>query len=285
MKYSEIVNEEYTKDGRYIIRAITYENQSHSPPHELRAFLAIPEVRKELEKLRFVIKNTPLRQLAGIPRSQIVNDLLLKHDFRISPRGKELVYNWLKGSDQYLEEESPDTLEGSFTDDLVTSKKWLCDILKKGLKDHNAKTIYILGSWYGNLALFLKEADIKFDKLVLVDNDGKVLEASEKLLRPFFDMGKLVFLNTDACDMIYDDLGIVINTSINDMSTDWYDKVPKNMLTVIQGRDSVSGSDTKIADMKQFVDMFPMTKTYYTGKKELTDPETDYSRYMKIGLK
>ena len=284
MKISEIYNEEYSKNGRYIIRAITYE-QNHIPLHKLRAFLAIPEVRKELEKLQFVIKNTPIQHQANIPISKIVHDLLLKHNFSISPKSKELIYNFLKENDQYLEEESPNTLEGSFTNDLIISKQWLCDILKKGLKDHNAQTIYILGSWYGNLALFLKEAGINFDKLVLVDIDEKVLKFSEELLRPFFDVGQLVFLNVDACDIIYDHPGIVINTSVNDMSTDWYKKVPKNILTIVQGRDSVSSSYTKISDMKQFVDMFPMSKTYYTGKKVLTDPKIDYSRYMKIGLK
>lgn len=284
MRYKEFNTEEYKKDGTYLIRAMTYE-QNHSPPHELRAFLAIPEVRKELEKLRFVIKNTPLKLLNKIPRSEIVNDLLLRHNFQISPRGKELIYNYLKGSDQYLEEESPNTLEGSFTEDLVTSKQWLCEKLKNLVKDKSCKTIYILGSWYGNLALFLEKHDINYDQIVLVDKDSDVLKSSEQLLRPLFDMGKLVFLNTDACDMIYDKPGIVINTSVNDMDSSWYDKVPKNMPVLLQARDSVSDSVTKISDFEQFNDMFPMNKVYYLGKKELADPKTSYTRYMKIGQK
>jgi len=68
------------------------------------------------------------------------------------------------------------------------------------------------------------------------------------------------------------------------MSTDWYDNVPKNKLVVVQGRDKIDRG-TRIADMEQFDDMFPMTKSYYLGKKELRDPEKAYTRYMKIGLK
>ncbi len=181
-------------------------------------------------------------------------------------------------------EASPDTLEGSFTDDLVISKTWLADKLKQGYKDKCVRTIYILGSWYGNLALFLQKAGLVFDNIVLVDKDTNVLKASEKLLRPVFDPGKLIFIDTDAKDVIYDKPGIVINTSINDMNTDWYDNVPKGMRVVIQGRDSVDGP-TRIADMEQFTDMFPMSKTEYLGKKELSDPETEYTRYMKIGRK
>lgn len=181
-------------------------------------------------------------------------------------------------------EASPDTLEGSFTDDLIESKRWLATILKKSISNRSARTIYILGSWYGNLAIFLDQAGIVFDNIVLIDKDQDVLRISEKLLRPLFDSGKLVFIHTDAKDVVYDKPGVVINTSINDMDLEWFDKVPKNMPMVIQGRDSVAGP-TRIADMEQFDDMFPLSETKYLGKKELTDPETDYTRYMKMGIK
>ena len=181
-------------------------------------------------------------------------------------------------------EASPDTLEGSFTEDLVVSKQWLANKLKKGYGDKCVRTIYVLGSWYGNLALFLQRAGLVFDHIVLIDKDSYVLKASEKLLRPLFDPGKLIFIDTDAKDVVYDKPGIVINTSINDMNTDWFNNVPKGMRVVIQGRDAVDGG-TRIADMEQFVDMFPLSKLEYVGKKELSDPETDYTRYMMIGKK
>jgi hypothetical protein len=187
-------------------------------------------------------------------------------------------------SHEFVKEASPDTLEGSFTDDLVTSKQWLADKLKQGYKDRCVGAIYILGSWYGNLALFLQKAGVEFDVLILIDKDNSVLKTSEKLLRPLFDPGKLMFIDTDAKDVVYDKPGIVINTSINDMTTDWFNNIPKGMRVVIQGRDAVDGG-TRIADMKQFDDMFPMSKVNYLGKKELKDPETKYTRYMKIGRK
>ena len=184
-----------------------------------------------------------------------------------------------------LDETSPDTLEGSFTDDLIQSKTWLCKKLKEGLKGKCARTIYILGSWYGNLAMLLQKEGIVFDEIVLVENDEDKLRASAQLLKPFFKPGKLVFLNTDARDVIYDKPGIIINTSVNDMKPSWYDAVPDGYRVIIQGRDQASGSITKIADMEQFTDMFPMRKVNYLGNRDFTDPETRYSRYMKIGKK
>jgi len=180
-------------------------------------------------------------------------------------------------------EASPNTLEGSFTDDLVESKLWLCSKLKEGLGNSCARTIYILGSWYGNLALFIQLSDIVFDKIVLVDTDPKVLKISDTLLRPQFEPGKLVFINSNATDVVYDCPGIVINTSVNDMDYSWYDIVPKGMRVVVQARNGTESAHTRIADMEQFDDMFPMQIVSYLGSKELSDPETEYTRFMKIG--
>lgn len=186
-------------------------------------------------------------------------------------------------SKEFVQEASPNTLVGSFTDDLVDSKLWLCSKLKEGLGNNCARTVYILGSWYGNLALLLKAADIVFDKIVLIDNDESILSASEKFLRPFFEPGNLVFINTDACNVIYDCPGIVINTSVNDMNVDWYNHVPRGMRVVVQARNGTEVATTRIADMEQFDDMFPMQIVSYLGSKEQQDPEVEYTRFMKIG--
>ena len=68
---------------------------------------------------------------------------------------------------EFTAEASPDTLSGSFTPDLVTSKTWLCRQLKKQLGEGSAGDIYILGSWYGNMGIFLQQATIDFDRKTL----------------------------------------------------------------------------------------------------------------------
>lgn len=188
-------------------------------------------------------------------------------------------------SRDFVKEESPDTMQGSFTKDLIISKVWLAKSLKKILGNKCARTIYILGSWYGNLAYILDLEKIVFDKIVLVETDQHALDISERGLRKIFEPGKLVFLHTDAKDMIYDDMGVVINTSINDMDIDWYENLPKGTPVIVQGRDNLGTVPTMIADMQQFDDMFAMSDVSYLGKKELHDPEKQYTRYMKIGVK
>jgi hypothetical protein len=37
--------------------------------------------------------------------------------------------------------------------------------------------------------------------------------------------------------------------------------------------------------LEEFDKDFPMSKTLYAGEATLTDPETKYNRFMKIGIK
>ena len=180
-------------------------------------------------------------------------------------------------------EASPDTLEGSFTPDLVESKTWLCEKLAKGLKGKNAGTIYALGSWYGNIGIFLEQAGVQFDKLVLVEPDEEALMRSKELLDPLNDQGKLILIHQNAEDVVYEKPGVVINTSCNETGPVFLTKLPDNMLCLLQARNNNENTLFPTEDEEDFTDYFPLEKVYYTGKKQLEDPEVNYVRYMKIG--
>jgi hypothetical protein len=187
--------------------------------------------------------------------------------------------------EEIIDEASPNTLEGSFTPDLVESKTWLAEMLAKGLKGKNAGTIYVLGSWYGNMGIFLQQAGVKFDKLVLVEPNEEWLRQSKKLLDKYNADGKIVFLNQKAEDVVYEKPGVVINTSCNETGPVFLNKVPDNMLCLLQARNNNETTLFPTEAMEDFVDYFPLSKVYYTGDKYLEDPEINYVRYMKIGRK
>lgn len=191
--------------------------------------------------------------------------------------------NRIKKLNTQLEEASPDTLEGSFTPDLVESKTWLAKMLAKGLKGKNAGTIYVLGSWYGNMGIFLQQAGVKFDKLVLVEPDEEALMRSKELLDTLNDEGKLILIHQNAEDVVYEKPGVVINTSCNETGPVFLTKLPDNMLCLFQARNNTNDVLIETESLGIFKDLFPLNKTYYSGQKELTDPETDYTRYMIIG--
>jgi hypothetical protein len=187
--------------------------------------------------------------------------------------------------EEMIDEASPDTLEGSFTPDLVESKTWLCELLAKGLKGKNAGTIYALGSWYGNIGIFLEQAGIQFDRLILVEPDEEALLRSKKLLSKLNDEGKLVLLHQKAEDVVYEKPGIVINTSCNETGPVFLSKVPDNMLCLLQARNNNEDTLFPTEQVEDFVDYFPLSKVYYVGDKYLEDPEVNYTRFMKIGRK
>ena len=182
-------------------------------------------------------------------------------------------------------EVSPETVKGSFTLDLIKSKMWLSHVLKKILKNKSAGTVYILGSWYGNLILFLQQADIKFDHIVLVDTDASHLKKSRELFKLLYSQGKITLLNQSADNISYEDNGVVINCSSNEMETSWLNNIPKKMLTIIQGRDNASDVITSTDSLEELDKKFPLSKTIFLKEKTLEDPQTKYKRFMKIGLK
>lgn len=187
--------------------------------------------------------------------------------------------------EEIIGEASPNTLAGSFTPDLVESKTWLCDMLAKGLKGKNAGTIYVLGSWYGNMAIFLQEAGIKFDKLVLVEPNEEWLRQSKKMLDKIKSDGKIVFLNQKAENIVYDKPGVVINTSCNETGPVFLNKIPDSILCLLQARNNIGESTINTDSLEEFDELFNLSNVYYTGEKTLVDPETEYTRYMKIGRK
>jgi hypothetical protein len=183
-------------------------------------------------------------------------------------------------------EESPNTLAGSFTPDLVSSKIWLCNYLKKELGDRSAGDIYVLGSWYGNMGIFLQQANIDFDRLIMVETKPRLLSTARRLLEPLYREGRLKLVLGRAEQIAYPNKNItVINTSVNDMSRTWLQRVPRGTLTVIQGRDNLDNPRIETERAGVFYLKFPLENTVYWGQRRLRDPETRYTRFMKIGYK
>ena len=184
-----------------------------------------------------------------------------------------------------LDESSGYTLAGSFTHDLIASKVWLLTELARIAP--RVGTIYVLGSWYGNLGVLLAlDPVIKYKKLINVETDKKFLQASERI-HDRLGMGNAEYMLADANDLDYRQLGkdgVVINTSLTDMQGQgWFDHIPSGTLVVMQSRDHDPGNAAYSTE--DIVDQFPLNEIIYDGELELEDPETKYTRYMVIGIK
>lgn len=182
---------------------------------------------------------------------------------------------------------SPNTVEGSFSDDLVISKLWLIQHLKEIKNDFS--TIYILGSWFGNLGLLMTVKHIKFDKIINVEVDKNVLKIGKDLADKMGISDKIERMLKDANTLDYrqiDNNSLVINTSCNNMkNTGWFDNIPDNTLVVLQGRNNDPGAVNKHNTLDEFVKEYPVSEILYKGSIELEDPEVRYDRFMIIGYK
>lgn len=182
-----------------------------------------------------------------------------------------------------LQEASPDSLEGSFTPDLVASKRWLCKTIKFLLGDHNPGTVYAPGSWYGNIGMFMVEAGINFDRLVLVETKQELLDVSKKLLWALDKHHKLETLCKPAEQVDYESPGVIINCSCNEMGPAFLERLPKGTLVALQARTNTTESEHKTETLEDFNQQFPLSETLYLAGMDLEDPEMKYTRFLKIG--
>lgn len=184
-----------------------------------------------------------------------------------------------------LDESSGYSLSGSFTRDLTASKVWLLTELERIQQDFS--TMYVLGSWYGNLALYMTlQPRIDADRIILVEKNKEFLSTSQQILDRA-GARNVEYMLADANKLDYrqlGDSGVVINTSLTDMpGRAWFLNIPSGTLVVLQGRDHDPGQEYE--STQQIVDRFPLSEVLYHGKMQLRDPETEYTRYMVIGRK
>ena len=184
-----------------------------------------------------------------------------------------------------LEESSGYSLQGSFTRDLTTSKVWLIQELAR-IKP-SISTLYILGSWYGNLALYMTlDPAVRVKKFINVETDKGMLDQSRRMMN-HIGARNVEYMNQDANDLDYRQLGMdgaVVNTSLTDMDGgNWFRRIPDGTLVAMQARDHDPGY--QYHSTNDILKKFPLDQVLYQGSIRLQDPETKYKRYMVIGRK
>jgi len=176
-----------------------------------------------------------------------------------------------------LREFTPDTLAGSFDRGLIFNKLWLIHELAK-IK-HTFSTIYILGSWYGNLSILLARSDIDYKHIVNVDTDAKRVRQGQAIAKQMHVADRIEPMVADANELDYrqlDSNGLVINCSIHDMpNSGWFDHIPRGVMVALQSR----------TDIDHNINSYALKTILYDGTKQLADPETEYTSLLRIGIR
>ena len=184
-----------------------------------------------------------------------------------------------------FKESSPDTPKGSLTPDLNKSKLWLCRVLDRlGLESFD--NVYVLGSWYGSMGLWLLQQEFKFDRLYNVDWNREKSEYVDHLMKRAQLYGKIQAICADANNVKYEgDRILVINTSTNDIEgLDWLSNIPAGSVVALQGRDHQEDSNG-VESIEIFDRKYRLRETLYLGSIVVEDYEGyNYLRFMKIGI-
>lgn len=185
-----------------------------------------------------------------------------------------------------LLESSPPTPQGSITDDLLYSKIWAVEELKN-LDKTNFSTVYILGSWYGNMSIILDKLGISAKKIINVDKKKEHIETGKKMIANAGIDTPIENMVKDANQLDYrkvDQNSLIVNSSILDIDDKkWWSNIPKGTLVLLQSRDRATRTPhDSLEDLEQD---FPMSTILFKGTVSLEDPETKYNRFMIIGTK
>jgi len=189
-------------------------------------------------------------------------------------------------------ESAPLTADGSFAKSLSYSKLWMCLELKRLMEELNIKkfnAVYSLGSWYGNMGIFMLLTYVPFKVLVNVDIDPEPLAASQTVLKKLSPNKKIIGLCKDANNIKYvaAQPSLVINTSTNNMkNSGWLDHIPTGTVVAIQGRNNEPKNKLNTCNsLDEFDAQYPLRDVQFLGSIKLADPGDKYQRWMKIGIK
>ena len=188
-----------------------------------------------------------------------------------------------------LAEVAPNTLSGSDSPNLNLERFWAVVELSK-IKNHY-DTIYILGSWYGNVALmlFMLEQYISFDQIINDEINRDSLHIGQQRLKQLGLADRTQPMLKDANDLNYDQLGLdglVINLSCHNIpSLKWLDHIPDGTMVVLQGRNQDPGAKNQYKNFAQFDSNLTLSQTLYQDRLRLNDTDGAYEQYMKIGIK
>jgi hypothetical protein len=191
-----------------------------------------------------------------------------------------------------IAESAPETLKGSFAPSLQLSKLWMCGALKRLMRQENINkfnTVYSLGSWYGNMALFMLIKQVPFHTIIDVDLNPKYLAASKRLMPKLYKHGRLVSLVADANTIDYDvpAPSLVINCSTNNMrNAGWLAHIPTGTWVAMQGRSNEPQNRfNTVSSLAEFDQEYPLADTMFLNSIPMRDPDDRYVRWMKIGIK
>lgn len=184
----------------------------------------------------------------------------------------------------------------------LQSKLWLIDELKK--TNQTLGTVFLCAGWYATLAVMIFENNFRVEKIRSFDIDSFCPAIAETFNKPWvidnwkfkssianihdidFDMFtySVSRSNGTQCELT-DAPDTIINTSCEHIVNfdNWYSRIPKGKLVVLQSNNYKAISDhvNCVNNLSEFEKQTPMTDLLFEGELDLST----YTRFMRIGIR
>ena len=173
-----------------------------------------------------------------------------------------------------------------FSKSQVLSKIWMAETLYK--LTHDLDNIVIFGGWYAQHVWYLKKVGYKH--VYNIDLDGETLQKSQFIM----DMDNYKAYVGNVNDVVdaegnitlggkQIDASLIINTSAEHMSTEWYDKLVPGQFVLIQTNDmrDMEGHVGCVDSLEDAKKKYPMRRVLFSGELALSNGK----RFMLIGMK
>lgn len=159
----------------------------------------------------------------------------------------------------------------------VESKTWLIDELSKLGKFENA---LFIGGWLGISTIWLSNKN-NVNKISNLDLDPDAIAFSDKLNAYNSHYGSGIV--SDIADHDLSEYDLIINTSSEHMSDEWFERVPEGCTVAIQTNDfhDIPEHINTVNDLTELQEKYKMSEVLYSGVVDCTQ----YNRFMIIGKK
>lgn len=180
-----------------------------------------------------------------------------------------------------------DVANDLFSKSQVQSKVWMAETLNKFKQQYG--DIVILGGWFGQHYWYLNS--FKFNKLYNIDLDAdtlaksvNIIAAEDRYVTHAADVNQII--TPEGTVVIQDqqiDADLIINTSSEHMTTEWFDRLPLGQTVLLQSNDMLDmvGHINCVENLEQLKNKYKMRQVLFSGELLLSKGR----RFMLYGIK
>lgn len=174
-----------------------------------------------------------------------------------------------------------------FSKSQVQSKVWMTETLNKFRQQFG--NIVILGGWFGQHYWYFDS--LKFDRLYNVDLDAdtlskstNIMSAGDRYITHAADVLQVIM--SDGSIVIQDqqvDADLVINSSSEHMTTEWFDRLPLGQSVLLQSNDmlDMEGHINCVQSLEELKQRYQLRQLLFGGELLLSKGK----RFMLYGVK